>query len=505
MHSTSCSKSLTRASILLGASATSVLGGEINNSQRDHNRATLIQYINLGGSDSDTPRSTLSVSDPSTSGTVGDLPHVSTSSSARDLPCSSTSSASNQEQSSLEEFSASTDSGLGGSDVSSETEVIFFSCQRSQRADLEQSPDSLPDEEDNLFEEEPSNAIYERHMYLKKHGFPLWIPQPNMRLSRSYRRQGVSIGDVGIFTSDGGFDFLFKVCLPAGHPNNPNELPEGFSFLVLNTSDVCEFRAHSSHSHMSSTSVQKQEATFECSGSDGAVLTMPQGAYHEDLKNISRFRDYALTHAESWYQYATGPRGREVGNGKLHMVTGCDKTTSWGIATYSHLQSKRPEGSVTLLKFEAVGNERRCQQSSYPTYAWNYVGAVEAKVGPEEDELLDLGVQSSAPLRNQCTFIRSLTPTLGLDDWERLQLKVAASAKDRALEQSPKNPFASVLGAISSLPGNLSSMCGYGRGSTSKLTDTVTPARCTKAKVVVVHDSDWCSVIRDSVSNKLYS
>jgi hypothetical protein len=179
---------------------------------------------------------------------------------------------------------------------------------------------------------------------------------------------------------------------------------------------------------------------------------MPQGAYHEDLKNISRFRDCALTHAESWYQYANGPRGREVGNGKLHMVTGCDKTTSWGIATYSHLQSKRPEGGVTLLNFEAVGNERHCQQPSYPTYAWDYMGAVEAKVGPEGDELLDLGVQGSAPLRNQCTFIRSLTPTLGHDDWERLQLKVAASVKDRASEQSPKNPFTSVLGAISSLP-----------------------------------------------------
>jgi len=137
--------------------------------------------------------------------------------------------------------------------------LFFFSCQGSQHAHLEQSSDSLPNEEENLIEEEPSNAIYERHMYLKKHGFPLWIPQPNMTLSRSYQRQGVSIGDVGIITSDGGFDFLFNVCLPAGHPNNPNELPEGFSRLVLRPADVSKFRAHSSHSHMTSTSVQKQE------------------------------------------------------------------------------------------------------------------------------------------------------------------------------------------------------------------------------------------------------
>ena len=150
-------------------------------------------------------------------------------------------------------------SGLGSSEVSSEIEVGFSSCQRGQSADLQQSADSPPDEEENLVEEEPSNVIYERHMCLKKHGFPLWIPQPNMRLSRSYRRQGVSIGDVGIFTSDGGFDFLFNVCLPAGHPNNPNELPEGFSCFLLRPADVSEFHAHSSHSHLASPSVKKRE------------------------------------------------------------------------------------------------------------------------------------------------------------------------------------------------------------------------------------------------------
>ncbi|EDR00405.1 uncharacterized protein LACBIDRAFT_295783 [Laccaria bicolor S238N-H82] len=523
------------ASILSGASSTSVLGGEIINSQRDHNRATFIinlliigKPLDIGAPDSDTSRSTLAVSKPSTLGTVTDLPHASTSSKlARDLPCPSTSSASDQEQSLLEEFNASTDSGYG-SEVSSE-------IKRGERADLEQSPDSPPNEDENLFEEEP-NAIYERHMYLKKHGFPLWIPQPNMRLPHSYRRQGVSIGDVGIFAWDGSFDFLFNVCLPAGHPNNPDELPEGFSCLTLRPTDVSEVRAHSAHSHMTSASVQKQDgATFECSGSDGAVLTMPQGAYHEDLKNISRFRDYALTHAESWYQYANGPCGREIGNGQLHMVTGCDKTTAWGIATYSHLQSKRPEGSVTLLNFEAVGNEHHGRQP----YAWDYKGTVEAKVGPEEDELVDLGVQGSAPLRNQCTFVRSLTPTLGHDDWERLQSKIVASAKDQASEQSPKNPITSVLGAISSLPvissarplkllmwlrsrkyfeaDRFSDSCTgqhfhlfhaplriltilmkpLSAHPATYVTDMILQ-KCPKAKVVVVHDSDWCSVIRDS-------
>ena len=176
---------------------------------------------------------------------------------------------------------------------------------------------------------------------------------------------------------------------------------------------------------------------------------MPQGAYHEDLKNISRFRNYALKHAESWYEYANGPCGREIGNGELHMVTGCDKTTSWGIATYSHLQSKRPEGSMMLLSFEAVGNERHGRQP----YAWDCKGEVEARVGPEDEELANLGVQDSAPPRNQCTFIRSIKPTLGQDDWERLQSKVAALVEEPASAQPLDIPFTSVLGVISPLPG----------------------------------------------------
>ena len=149
-------------------------------------------------------------------------------------------------------------SGLGSSGASfevDEIEVCLFFSQPDQYADTRQSP---PTQEGNPVEEESSNSIYERHMYLKKHGFPLWIPQPNLRLSGSYRRQGVSIGDVGIFTAGGGFDFLFNICLPAGHPSNPDELPEGFCRLELKPADVCEFRAHTSHSYIASSSVKKQ-------------------------------------------------------------------------------------------------------------------------------------------------------------------------------------------------------------------------------------------------------
>ena len=143
-------------------------------------------------------------------------------------------------------------SGLGSSEVD-EVEVCLLPSQPGHYADAGQSP---PTEESTIAE--PSNSIYKRHMYLKKHGFPLWIPQPNLRLSCSYRRQGVSIGDVGIFTAGGGFDFLFNICLPARHPSNPDELPEGFCRLELKPADVCEFRAHTSYGYIASSSVKKQ-------------------------------------------------------------------------------------------------------------------------------------------------------------------------------------------------------------------------------------------------------
>ena len=186
---------------------------------------------------------------------------------------------------------------------------------------------------------------------------------------------------------------------------------------------------------------------------------MPQGAYHEDLKNFKKFRKYAMIHAESWYLYAKGPCGEEIGNGDLHLVTGCDKTTSWGIATYSHLPSKRPEDNVSLLRFNPGSGH-----SPYITYEWDYEGAAEAKSGPEQEQLTNLGVSGSDPPRNQCTFIRSLTPAFGDGDWKDIESKVESSMKDQASEGSPKSPFPSVLRATGFLPGTPSPApprCGH--------------------------------------------
>ena len=61
------------------------------------------------------------------------------------------------------------------------------------------------------------HEIYYHQLLIKKRGSPLWIPGPGMQLPIDYRRQGISIGDVGIVTHSGGFDFLFNIFQPADH------------------------------------------------------------------------------------------------------------------------------------------------------------------------------------------------------------------------------------------------------------------------------------------------
>ena len=118
---------------------------------------------------------------------------------------------------------------------------------------------------------------------------------------------------------------------------------------------------------------------------------------------------------------------------------------------------------------------------------------------------MDLGVYGSVPPRNQCTFIRSLTPAFGDDDWERIQLKVASSVKDQATVRSPKGPFPSVLGAISSLSrtlvlatpdcghsnrhhfqGRIGFLRGHGRGGSSEVTDLMTPAQVSSSGCIIL-------------------
>ncbi|KAF8956508.1 hypothetical protein BDZ97DRAFT_1616431, partial [Flammula alnicola] len=169
-------------------------------------------------------------------------------------------------------------------------------------------------------------------------GFPLWIPEPNKNLPLSYQRKGINIGDVGIITPSGSFSFLFNICVPHDDPINPRTLPEGFSpiYPPIDPIDIRKLTEFKAGSYLASSSIEKSQSDakfpglcFETSASEGAILTMPEGAISQDLENIPRFRAYAAKHVDNWYRFVNGPRGREAKNGDVRLVVGCDKTTSW--------------------------------------------------------------------------------------------------------------------------------------------------------------------------------
>lgn len=75
---------------------------------------------------------------------------------------------------------------------------------------------------------ENDRMVYVRQLYPKGHGFPHWEPDPDENLPQKYIDKGISVGDVGIITEDGGFDFLFSICFPSDDPINGRGVPDAF-------------------------------------------------------------------------------------------------------------------------------------------------------------------------------------------------------------------------------------------------------------------------------------
>jgi len=146
------------------------------------------------------------------------------------------------------------------------------------------------------------------------------------------------------------------------------------------------------------------EFAFESSASEGAILAMPDATFQSNLNNLDRFYEHIGNHAESWYQYANGPEmGRRLNNGDLCLVIGCDKTTSWGIATFSN------SSTTSRLQLRRAANSSGDPRRSY---TWEHSGAGDSpRVGPTQ--------RSSYP--NQCLFIRYLTFKLSERAWPRLR------------------------------------------------------------------------------------
>jgi len=173
---------------------------------------------------------------------------------------------------------------------------------------------------------------------------------------------------------------------------------------------------------------------FESSASEGAILALPDDTYRSDLNNLAGFREHVGLHAESWYRFVNGPCGRMAENGDLCLVIGCDKSASWGIATFSN--SSQCTSRLQFRQISAQGNR---------AYTWDHSGAADVRVGPGQGENHGLHLpQDSSTIRNQCLFVRVLKIKLadrtwaGLNEFSGVSIKTESYSLGKNLQLMPR-------------------------------------------------------------------
>ncbi|KAG7089220.1 hypothetical protein E1B28_010921 [Marasmius oreades] len=205
------------------------------------------------------------------------------------------------------------------------------------------------------------SQMYARALYVLGRGCALWVPEPNNKLPPEYLEGGVRIGDIGVLRADGSFGFIFNVCCHASHPVNRNGVPDGFQPLDWN-----DLNAHGTNDYFprgdpivsggAETRALDIEGSVTVPGvpvgggaalsirfgrNRGAVIVPPNGVNSLDCESRKLFRDYAMKHSASWYEFIYGPLGMEVENGSIYFITGFDKTDCWENATFSSSVQER--------------------------------------------------------------------------------------------------------------------------------------------------------------------
>ncbi|KAF5312961.1 hypothetical protein D9619_002342 [Psilocybe cf. subviscida] len=302
--------------------------------------------------------------------------------------------------------------------------------------------------------------VYEDIMITKNHGFPLWIPTPNTFLPPDYRYSGVSIGDVGVITPEGAFDFFFNIFADASDPIHANSrLPDIFSPLrpPLRDYEIQRFKENMAGTVVGDDSFRRTDdvedsskVILTTSASEAAVLMMPEDVYVVKIRNQERLRKYVSAHLTTWYTFVRQTLGHDIGNGDLRVVYGCRKSTAFGIAAIS--TAKTP--AETRLTF--CESESWARQSGYK-YRWSQVGSAHVKAGPEYRESIELmhptyGTTRTLP-ENLCLFISTVDAKLSEEAWKSvLSLPILAVDTMRS-ELSPSSSLNQGFGHCNSAGG----------------------------------------------------
>jgi hypothetical protein len=205
-------------------------------------------------------------------------------------------------------------------------------------------------------------------------------------------------------TPDGAFDVLFNICLAPDDPTNRFGVPSGFEQVAMPDIRMQmspEFhiaRQNTKKKHLKVGAYSETSIEASTNSNEMALLHLPDGASSRDLHSHGQhiFRDYALKHGQSWYEFVNGDLRRMVGNTDLYLVTGVTKSTSWCIAAADNFS-----GGKVSLRNNAAGDGRAATSSS----EWENVSSW-VKSGPHRHP----GEESWQD--NQTVFIRGFKVAL---------------------------------------------------------------------------------------------
>ncbi|KIM73789.1 hypothetical protein PILCRDRAFT_92868, partial [Piloderma croceum F 1598] len=175
-----------------------------------------------------------------------------------------------------------------------------------------------------------------RILLLEKLGYPLWYPDLDENLPATYREHGVRIGDVGIITKAGRFDFIFNVHGGdyARHVSQPwasqvlcsssNARSPG-TIIKQGSVTRMDYKADASIPISATWANIGAGIEFTCSTRRSANLVLPDGASSHGLKepSLKEFRRLIILDvALHWFN--------TTGSSSLILVNDCIKSLSCG-------------------------------------------------------------------------------------------------------------------------------------------------------------------------------
>jgi hypothetical protein len=177
---------------------------------------------------------------------------------------------------------------------------------------------------------------------------------------------------------------------------------------------------HTKYLHRDLRARVSASISFTSSSSKFGLLCLPHGSDASDLASLGIFHDIALRNGSAWYDHVNGASGfnRMTVNGSLYLVTGCDKSSSWGVASFSSA-SGQCEISLTFSACQVI------EGNVSVAYSWERPGTVAVR------ESQRCNVDVAPRKKNQCSFIRGFKITVREGPLSKLKNPVKVSPIDR--------------------------------------------------------------------------